>query len=219
MTLTESKYRQGMTTRQYIHAIKVNKQPFLDIYEAVVLPSRAETFVKGLNEPLGVAVFTADWCGDAMSTTPAVLRLADSTDKIEVKIFNRDEELDLANSFLPEDRAGTVPVFVVLDSSMREIARFIETAKELVPAIDAMDEQIARDAAADTEDDPRAVVRGKRTAFRVARAHECGSTILEAFVRVIEDGLGLPAQERPAVGGTEWPQATMPQSTELIGGR
>ena len=48
--------------------------------------------------------------------------------------------MDLTNSFLPENRAGTVPVFVVLDSSMGEVARFIETAHSLVPAIDAMDD-------------------------------------------------------------------------------
>ena len=205
MTLTESKFRQGMTTRQYIDGIKVNKQPFLDVYGAIELPSYVQTFLKGITESLRVAVFTADWCGDALSTTPAVLQLAESTDKIELNIFNRDEELDLTNSFLPENRGGTVPLFVIFDSSMREIARFIETANELVPAIDAMDEQISSEAAAEPGSDPRAAVRGKRTAFRVARAREWGGTILEAFVRVIEEGLALPPQERPAVGGTEWP--------------
>ena len=205
MTLTESKFRQGMTPGQYIDGIKVNKQPFLDVYQAIDLPSRAQEFVKGLQGSLKVAVFTADWCGDALSTTPAVLSLAESTDKIEVKIFNRDEELELTNSFLPEDRGGTVPVFVVFDSSMRELARFIETANELVPAVDAMDEQVAREAAAETGDNSRSAVRAQRTAFRVARAREWGETILEAFTGVIDEGLGLAQQERPAVGGTRWP--------------
>jgi hypothetical protein len=134
-----------------------------------------------------------------------VLRLAQSTDKLEVRVFDRDKELKLTDSFLPDYRAGTVPVFVVFDEAMREVARFIETAKALVPQIDAMDEMIAREAAASAGDDARAVVRGKRTAFRVAHAREWGRVILGEFRQVLAQGLALPPSERPAVGGTEWP--------------
>ena len=202
MTLTESKFLQGMSSKQYMDRIKVNKQPFLDVYGAIEVHRSAEAFVKGLSEPLRLAVFTADWCGDALSTTPAILRLGESADKIDMKVFNRDDELDLTNSFLPEDRGGTVPVFVVFDASMREIARFIETANELVLAID---EQVAAEAATETGDTPPASARGRRTAFRVARAREWGETIIEAFISVIDEGLRLPLQQRPAVGGTKWP--------------
>ena len=205
MALTVKRFSQGMTTQQYIDQIKVNKQPFLDIYHSVEIPVEDLAFFDGLPEPLRLAVFTCDWCGDAMSTTPAILRLAESTNNLEFRIFNRDLELELTNSFLPEHRASTVPVFVVFDHSMQEIARFIETARALVPQIDAMDEAIAQEAAADSSTDPRAVVRGKRTAFRVARANEWGRVILREFHQVVAEGLALPPQKRPAEGGTQWP--------------
>ena len=111
----------------------------------------------------------------------------------------------MTDSFLPENRAGTVPVFVAFDSSMNEVARFVETAKELVPALDAMDEMIAREVAGESEENARAVGRGKRTAFRVAHAKEWGEVILDSFGRVVSDGLKLTPQKRPAVGGTKWP--------------
>ncbi len=144
MALTEEKFNQGMTPQQYIDQIKVNKQPILDIYNAITIPDKAKAQFDGQSEPLRLAVFTADWCGDAVSTTPVIMRLAESTPGLSIQIFNRDDELELTNSFLPENRAGTVPVFIVLDSSMHEIARFVETAGELVPALDAMDETIAQ---------------------------------------------------------------------------
>ena len=205
MSLSESKFNQGMTTQEYIDQIKVNKQPFVDIYHAVEVPAETKSLFDGLSEPLRLAVFTADWCGDAVSTTPAVLRLAESTDKISVKVFNRDEELELTNSYLPENRAGTVPVFVLLDSSMSEIARFVETAGELVPTLDAMDEAIANEIAEESEENRRTLGRGKRTAFRVAHAKEWGTIILQTFRQVAADGLAMPADARPAVGGTKWP--------------
>ena len=122
-----------------------------------------------------------------------------------MQVFNRDEELELTNSFLPENRAGTVPVFVALDAEMGEIARFIETANELVPSIDAMDEAIAQEVAAESEENRRAAGRGKRMAFRVARAQEWGEVILDAFGRTVSEGLAMSPSERPAVGGTKWP--------------
>ncbi len=205
MPLTESKFNQGMTPQEYIDQIKVNKQPFLDIYQAVEIPARTKSLFDGLSEPLNLAVFTADWCGDAVSTTPVILRLAESTPKLSVQVFNRDDELELTNSFLPENRAGTVPVFVVLDSSMVEVARFIETAHELVPAIDAMDDMIVQEVAGESEENRRAAGRGKRMSFRTSNAKEWGEVILDSFGRTVAEGLKRLPQERPAVGGTKWP--------------
>lgn len=205
MALSAEKFNQGMTPQEYIDQIKVNKQPFIDIYKAVEIPEETRSLFDGLPQPLNLAVFTADWCGDAVSTTPTILRLAESTDKLSVKVFNRDEELSLTDGFLPEHRAGTVPVFVVLDPAMHEIARFIETANELVPSLDAMDETIRKEVAGESEETARTVGRGKRTAFRVSHAKEWGNVILKAFHQVVADGLAQPPGDRPAVGGTKWP--------------
>ncbi len=205
MALSEDKFNQGMTTQEYIEQIKVNKQPFIDVYHSVEIPEEIKDFFDRLDETLRLAVFTADWCGDAMSTTPAILNLADSTDRLSSKVFNRDDELALTDSFLADNRAGTVPVFVVLDASMGEVARFVETANELVPSIDAMDEMVSKEIASESGENQRTVGRGRRTAFRVAQAKDWGIVILEAFRQVVADGLARPPQDRPAVGGTKWP--------------
>jgi thiol-disulfide isomerase/thioredoxin len=203
MALTEAKFAQGMSIQAYIDQIRVNKQPFLDIYRAVQVPDSTKKFFGSLAEPLRLAVFTADWCGDALSTTPAILRLAESTPNLEARVFNRDDELDLTNSFLPEHRHSTVPVFVALDQDMAEVARFIETARSLVPRIEAMHEEIARQAAAQGEEPGRA--GGRRTAFRVAHAREWGQVILREFQGLVAEGLALPPDRRPVEGGTQWP--------------
>ena len=206
MALSAEKFSQGMTTDQYIDIIKVNKDPFRQIHDGVAIPDNVLDYFNGLEQPVNLAVFTSDWCGDAMSTTPAILRLADASDNIRLSVFNRDDELELTNSFLPEHRAGTVPVFVVFDGEMGEIARFIETARSLVPAIDAMDEMVAQAAASVSDEaESRQQARGRRTAHRVSKAGEWGAVILNEFQQVVADGMALPAAERPAEGGTEWP--------------
>ncbi len=207
MALSMEKFAQGMTTQEYIEYIKVNQQPFIDIYNGVEVPADTQAFFDGLSEPLNLAVFTSDWCGDALSTTPTILRLADSTDKLRLQVFSRDDELELTNGFLPEHRAGTVPVFVTFDAEMGEISRFIETARSLVPQIDAMDDAIAQEVAAAVEsgDDARAATRGRRTAFRVGKARDWGEVILREFQQAVAEGLSLAPDQRPSEGGTEWP--------------
>ena len=206
MPLTAHKFAQGMTTAEYLASIKVNQDPFRRIHDAVVIPDGVLDYFDGLGQPLNLAVFTADWCGDALSTTPAILRLADAGANIRLSVFNRDEELELTNSFLPANRAGTVPVFVVLDQDMGEIARFIETARALVPAIDAMDAMVAQAAAGDSANaDARREARGRRTAHRVGKAAEWGAVILNEFRQTVAEGMALPPAQRPAEGGTQWP--------------
>ncbi len=203
--LTQEKFDQGMTTQQYIDQIKVNKEPFVTIYETVQVPAGSLSLFNGLSEPLKLAVFTADWCGDAVSTTPVILKLADSTPNISLQVFNRDDELDLSNSLLPEHRAGTVPIFVVMDQDMNQVVRFIETAGALVPEIDAMDAAIDQETAGLGEAEQRQAKRGRRTSFRVEHAQAWGEVILEEFSGLVTDALARSPQDLPLEGGTKWP--------------
>ena len=203
--LTQEKFDQGMTTQQYIDQIKVNKDPFVAIYETLQVPAESLSLFNGLSEPLKLAVFTADWCGDAMSTTPVILKLADSTPNLSVQVFNRDDELELSNSLLPEHRAGTVPIFVVMDQDMNQVVRFIETANSLVPDIDAMDAAIDQETAGMDEAEQRQAKRGRRTSFRVERAQAWGEVILKEFGGLVAEALSGSPQDRPLEGGTKWP--------------
>ena len=45
-----------------------------------------------------------------------------------------------------------------------------------------------------------------RTSYRVERAAEWGNVILKSFGKTVADGLALTPADRPAIGGTRWPQ-------------
>jgi len=201
--LNQAKFRQGMTTQEYIDQIKVNKDPFVEIYESVNIPNDSLSIFAELTEPLNLAVFTADWCGDAMSTTPVILKLADSTANISLQVFNRDEELELSNSLIPDHRAGTVPIFVVMDKEMQHMVRFIETANALVPEIDAMDAAIDKEVFGMDDAEARQLKRGRRTSYRVEHAQAWGEVILEEFGGLVSDALN--GGDLPFEGGTKWP--------------
>lgn len=205
MPISRERFESGMSTGEYIDQIKVNKEPFVEIYSGVNLPEEATSWADSLSNAINLAVFTADWCGDAVSTTPVILKLADSSEKVNLQVFNRDDDVPLADTFLPEHRAGTVPIFVVLDDDMNEVARFIETANGLVPQIDAMDESINAETEGLDEAAQRQARRGRRMAHRVAHTQDWAEVILKEFREVVDVGLKASSDERPAVGGTKWP--------------
>ena len=214
MSLTVESFYKGMTTDEHLREITLNREPILKIFEAVEVSPEAKAFFDQLPQPLRVAVFTEEWCADCVTTTPTLQRLTESTDGLEARVFKRDQHRELTDSFLPSNRQGTLPVFVVFDAQMQEVASFIETAKELVPLLQEMEHEVRRTVATPSETDKpfgemeeasRTAVRRGRYAYRVARAREWGYVVIQAFTGVVRAGLALPAAQRPAVDGTEWP--------------
>ncbi len=215
MPLSAEKFYQGMTPLEHMAGMKINRERFSDLYANVEISGEELEYFSSLAAPLAVAVFTEDWCGDHVTTTPVLYKLAEATGSLEVRLFKRDENLDLANSYLPEDRWGTVPVYVFFDrSDMGEVGRFIETAPELVPVLDGMEQSI-RDAYLEVPDidadvnamaqSTRSLFSRERVAFRVAHAGEWGRIISRSFRELVTAGLNRGPGEPPAVGGTEWP--------------
>lgn len=215
MGLTAERFLQGMTPQEHISQMKVNKERFSQVLGGVEIPSEVKEYFSSLDAPLRVAVVTEDWCGDHVTTTPVVYKLAEGTSNLDVRVFMRDQNWDLAKSVLPEHRWDTVPVFAFfVAESMREISRFIETSPELVPVLDSMEETI-RNAHSDVSDinadvndmstSTRNLLRQERGSFRVNHAKEWGQVISRDMRNIVATGLSRRPEEGPAEGGTEWP--------------
>ena len=213
--MTSERFLSGMMPRQHMDAMKVNRDRFSGVMSEVDVPAEDKEYFAGLASPLRVAVITEDWCGDHVTTVPVLYRVAEESGKLDVRVFMRDQNWDLADAFLPQHRRDTVPVFVFFTpDDMRWIGVFIETAPELVPTLDGMDETIHEalshlpDINADVNEmsqETREALRRERGAFRVNHAKEWGRAISRNFREVVAAGLARSPDEGPAEGGTEWP--------------
>jgi glutaredoxin len=79
-----------------------------------------------LREPLRVLVLSEDWCGDCTDNVPILDRIAQETGKLDVRILQRDEHLDVADQFLKDGKFRSVPTVIFLDEQMTPIGTFIE---------------------------------------------------------------------------------------------
>ena len=69
-----------------------------------------------VKEPQTWLVITEGWCGDAAQNLPVLNKIAATTDKIDLKIVLRDENLELMDLFLTNG-GRSIPKLIALDKN------------------------------------------------------------------------------------------------------
>jgi hypothetical protein len=72
-----------------------------------------ELFTRLNDEQIWV-VITEDWCGDSAQNLPVISKLATLSNKITLKVLNRDENLDIMDLFLTNGKRS-IPKLAALD--------------------------------------------------------------------------------------------------------
>jgi len=126
MTMTKERFAGGLTYDAYKEAMTRNRERVEDNEKKVVLDPGTVRFFKGLPEPINVVVLAEDWCGDVIANLPVLGTLAKAVGTLEVRIFYRDQNLDLINRWLNQGKYQSIPVFAFFDQSFRELGHWIE---------------------------------------------------------------------------------------------
>ena len=113
--VTPERYSSGFTYQDYIARIKVNKSQFEKYYESGQLTAEdAEFFRKVAQTPDGIGrmmVIGEAWCPDVFRGMPVAARISEVT-SVEMRIFPRDENMDIMNEFLNKGKFISIPVIV-----------------------------------------------------------------------------------------------------------
>ena len=65
-------------------------------------------------------VITEAWCGDAAQTVPIIQKVAEGSDKIELRVVLRDEHPELMEKFLT-DGAKSIPKLIIIDKESMQV--------------------------------------------------------------------------------------------------
>lgn len=66
-------------------------------------------------------VLLEDWCGDAVSTIPQVAALAEAAPNLDLRVLERDANLDLMDEHLTHG-SRSIPVVLILNAEYEEVA-------------------------------------------------------------------------------------------------
>ena len=126
MTVDRARWDKGITYDEFKAAMTRNQERFAENESRVSLdPETVRTF-KSLPKPLRVLVLAEDWCGDVVANLPILGRLDKEVPTLDVRIFYRDQNLDLMERWLNQGKYQSIPVFVFFDENFRELGHWIE---------------------------------------------------------------------------------------------
>jgi hypothetical protein len=127
--VTPERFASGFTFKDYTSQINVNKDRFEEYYKTgQLLPRDAEFFRKAAELPNGLSrmlVICEDWCPDAFRGVPVMAHIAEAAG-VEMRIFPRDKNLDIANEFLNQGKYQSIPTCVFYTKDLGYIAHWIE---------------------------------------------------------------------------------------------
>ena len=121
--LLDSSLRDRFLAGQDLEAMLASAQTNADLWAAVarraVVPSEFGDRVNALGGRWHLLVLSADWCGDAVNTVPVIARLAEQSSNTELRILERDANLDLMDAHLT-GTSRSIPAVIALDGDYVE---------------------------------------------------------------------------------------------------
>jgi len=126
MTVDLARWDKGITYDEFKAAMTRNQERFAENESRVALdPETVRTF-KSRPKPLRVLVLAEDWCGDVIANLPILGRLEKEVPTLDLRVFYRDQNLDLMERWLNQGKYQSIPVFVFFDENFRELGHWIE---------------------------------------------------------------------------------------------
>jgi hypothetical protein len=128
--VTPQRFESGMTWASYLNeTVQRNKPKFQYNYDETKLSDDDVAAFKRLADaPNGakkVLALGEDWCPDVFRGLPVMARIAEAAG-MDLRVFPRDDNLDIMNEFLNNGESQSIPTFVFYTADHHYIAHWIE---------------------------------------------------------------------------------------------
>jgi selT/selW/selH-like putative selenoprotein len=108
-----------------------NQERFEANEQTVELRADDIAFFADFERPLRVLALAEDWCGDVIANLPVLGQLAAESGALDIRVFLRDQNLDLIDQYLKDGQHRSIPVFVFFDADFQELGHWIERPARL----------------------------------------------------------------------------------------
>lgn len=119
-----ARFASGLTWAEFVAGARKYQELWAIGLRRAAVPSHLADELAGelkrAGTALNVAVLNEDWCLDAVSTVPAIVRLSELVPGIEVRIFGRDANPDLMDAHLT-NRSRGIPLAILYSGDFTEL--------------------------------------------------------------------------------------------------
>ncbi len=130
--VSRERFDAAKTYEQYLGTIKSNREKFVDNFEKTQITEQQAARLRALaarpGGPARLLVIGEDWCPDVYRGMPVAKRIADAAG-LEMRVLERDQNLDAAEHFKLGGEFLSIPVYVFYTKDHEYIAHWIERPK------------------------------------------------------------------------------------------
>ncbi len=125
--LDAQRFATGMTWKDYVAQMGDTRARTEDNSAKSVLTEEERKFFSGISHVKYVMMLAENWCGDVHRNSPLIAHICDVIPNCELRVFLRDQNADLRDTFL-NNGYQSIPVVVFFDKDWNEVGRWIERA-------------------------------------------------------------------------------------------
>jgi selT/selW/selH-like putative selenoprotein len=232
VSVSKERFDQGLTYAEFRAQMTRNQERFDETERTVQLSDEDVAYFKALPQPINVLVLAEDWCGDVINNLPLLWRLAEASGKLNVRVFLRDQNLDIMDQYLNKGQFRSIPVFVFFDAQFNELghwierpARVTELVQEERAKIFANDPELAgydlSTPPSELPEQARLRLMAALGEFRARTRHFSDSEVIRE-IREIISGKAQAQKETPSseipvtTNQPAWKQATRPPAEQPV---
>ena len=131
--VTPERIAQGISYKQWMDQIDRNQEKFVDNFEGTQLNADDVAAIKDLmaksGGPATCMAIGEPWCPDVFRGMPVIAKLCEATG-LDLKIFFRDQHIDLMNEYLYKGEFQSIPTLVFFDKNHNELGVWHERAQK-----------------------------------------------------------------------------------------
>ena len=141
--MSRDRFEQATTFEQYVEAMKVNKEQMRKFTDEIEIPAEDVEWWKKQGK-INVYTLTYDGCGDALYNIPVLAKIAKLAGNIDLRVVQRDENLDVMDQYKNQGLYRSVPTFVFMDENLNEIGNLKERAEAMTQIMEAEQLKVRR---------------------------------------------------------------------------
>jgi hypothetical protein len=165
--MPKERFQAATTFDEYVDRMKVNKEQMQRFTDEVQISPEDVAWWRGRGK-LNVYVLTYDGCGDALYNIPIMAKIARQCPNVDLRVVQRDENLDVMDQYKNQGLYRSVPTFVVMDENLEEVGNLKERSESMTQVMEAEQLKVRR-----------SLREQNRDAWRQEMARELRSVVAE----------------------------------------
>ena len=122
-TMAEEGKTTGEQIELHVLATKMNAHRMKRVEKMTILDEAMSAKLKNYGPNLKFLVIAESWCGDALQNIPAMAKMANACNCVDIKVIMRDKHLDIMDQFLTNG-SRAIPIVLLLDENHNVLGKW-----------------------------------------------------------------------------------------------